>query len=119
MVTIAAVSDDGPVFFTDIASGKGRQLADNPQAGLCLFWPALDQQVALEGTAAFLSGEAADAYRRRRPTTSGSPHGWAIRPRTTQAMTASRHACKPCGGASATTQCRARPSGRPCAWNRI
>ncbi len=48
-VYIATVQDDGLVFFVNIESGKGRQLTDNPQAAICLFWPELQAQATIEG----------------------------------------------------------------------
>ena len=37
------------VFFTNYQSEKGRQLAENPRASLCFFWPHLERQVRIAG----------------------------------------------------------------------
>jgi len=67
MVTIVAIDERGPVFFTDRRSGKGLQLSENPQAALCFYWPALHQQIALEGVAVTLPETDADRYWDRQP----------------------------------------------------
>ncbi len=61
-VTIVGLDERGPVFFTDRRSGKGLQLSENPQAALCFHWPALHQQIALEGIAVRLAEAEADRY---------------------------------------------------------
>jgi len=66
-ITIAAIDDEGPLFFVDGRSGKGRQLAANPHAALCFFWPGLHYQVIVEGDAIRIDDERADHYWNRRP----------------------------------------------------
>jgi pyridoxamine 5'-phosphate oxidase len=67
MVTILGIDEHGPIFFTDRRSGKGRQLVENPQAAMCFYWPALNQQVALEGVGAWLAEHQAEHYWARQP----------------------------------------------------
>lgn len=67
MVYIDAVEQPGLLFFTPVESGKGRQLIDNPRAGLCFFWRELQEQVTLEGDVVLLPSEIADSYWRKRP----------------------------------------------------
>ena len=67
MVSIIAIDDGGPIFFTDRDSGKGRQLASNPRAGLCFFWPQLSQQAIVEGSVTVLDALVANRYWSRRP----------------------------------------------------
>lgn len=62
VVTIIGIDEGGPIFFTDRRSGKGLQLRENPQAALCFYWPALHQQVVLEGMAVALPEAEADRY---------------------------------------------------------
>lgn len=38
-------------FYTNYESDKGQQIAANPHVALCLFWPHLQRQVRVEGTA--------------------------------------------------------------------
>lgn len=70
-VLLKVIDERGFVFFTNINSRKGRQLADNPYAALCFFWQPLMQQVTVEGKVEALRDGEADAY-------------WATRPRTSQ-----------------------------------
>jgi len=53
---------DGLEFFTNNASRKARNLADRPDAALCLFWPGLGRQLRIEGPVAATSSERSDAY---------------------------------------------------------
>jgi pyridoxamine 5'-phosphate oxidase len=77
-VLVKAVGPLGFDFFTNHASRKARELAANPHAALCFFWPSVQQQVQVEGTARRLSDQEADAYFATRPR--GSQLGaWASR----------------------------------------
>lgn len=66
-IYITAVRDEGLVFFVNMDSGKGQQLKNNPQAGLCLFWPQLQTQVTLEGDIEVVSDAQSDVFWRLRP----------------------------------------------------
>jgi pyridoxamine 5'-phosphate oxidase len=57
----------GLVFYTHYDSRKGRDLAENPRAALVFFWPSLDRQVRVEGTAERTSREESAAYFASRP----------------------------------------------------
>lgn len=65
-VYITAFEDGGVVFFVNSQSGKGRQLAVNPQAALCFFWPGLQKQVLLDGKVEIMSEADSDTYWKRR-----------------------------------------------------
>jgi pyridoxamine 5'-phosphate oxidase len=65
-VTVPEVDAAGPVFFVDARSGKGQQLADNPRAALCFFWPGLRYQVSIEGAVVALDAARADHLWARR-----------------------------------------------------
>lgn len=56
-----------PMFFTNYLSQKGRQLADNPHASICFYWPHCEQQIRIEGTVEQTSAEASDQYFQSRP----------------------------------------------------
>ena len=57
----------GFVFFTNYQSHKGSDLAVNPQAALCWFWPDLERQVRVVGQVEKVSVEESDDYFRNRP----------------------------------------------------
>lgn len=57
----------GFVFFTNLESRKGQEIATNPHAALCFYWESLSKQVRIEGALAPVSVEEADAYFRSRP----------------------------------------------------
>lgn len=67
MVLLKGFSQDGFVFYTNLNSNKGLQLAQNPQAALCFHWKSLDKQVRVEGSIEQVSDEDADAYFASRP----------------------------------------------------
>lgn len=67
IVLLKGLEAEGFVFYTNYASCKGKQLAENPHAALCFFWPHLERQVRVEGQVAKVAGEVSDAYFRSRP----------------------------------------------------
>lgn len=62
---------DGFVVYTNQASRKGRELAENPWASLVFGWLDLSRQVRVEGPVTVVGDDEADAY-------------WASRPRGSQ-----------------------------------
>jgi pyridoxamine 5'-phosphate oxidase len=52
----------GFVFYTNLESRKGLELAANPQAALCMHWKSLGRQVRIEGGVTPVSIADADAY---------------------------------------------------------
>lgn len=62
MVLLKHVDEQGFVFYTNYESRKSTQLADNPRAALCIYWPTLDLQVRVEGAVERTSDEESDAY---------------------------------------------------------
>jgi pyridoxamine 5'-phosphate oxidase len=67
MVLLKGVDARGFVFYTNRDSRKGVELGANPRAALCLYWPALGEQVRVEGTVERTSDEESDAYFASRP----------------------------------------------------
>jgi pyridoxamine 5'-phosphate oxidase len=74
MVLLKGYDADGFVFFTNLESAKGRELAANPQAALMFHWKSLRRQVRLRGSVTSVSDEEADAYfaTRARPAQIGA-----------------------------------------------
>ena len=62
MVLLKSADERGFVFFTNLESRKGRELAATPRAALCFYWAALDTQIRVEGTVEPVSDAEADAY---------------------------------------------------------
>jgi pyridoxamine 5'-phosphate oxidase len=62
MVLLKAVDSRGFVFFSNYESRKAQDLAANPQAALCFFWPELHREVRVEGKVEPLGDEESDAY---------------------------------------------------------
>jgi len=62
MVLLKDFDERGFVFYTNLESRKGGELARNPQAALCLHWKSLRRSVRIEGAVVPVSDEEADAY---------------------------------------------------------
>lgn len=78
MVLLRGADSRGFVFHTNYTSRKARDLAENPNAALCLHWPTLEEQIRIEGSVIRLPQEESDAYFAGRPR--GSQVGaWASR----------------------------------------
>jgi pyridoxamine 5'-phosphate oxidase len=67
VVLLKDVSGGGFVFYTNTQSRKGGELAVNPIVALLFHWKSLARQIRIEGTAAPVSSEEADAYYATRP----------------------------------------------------
>lgn len=62
IVLLKAVDENGFVFYSNIESRKGVELAANPNAALCFYWGPLLRQVRIVGVAARVGDAEADAY---------------------------------------------------------
>lgn len=67
MVLLKGFDEQGFVFYTNLESRKGRELAANPHAALCFHWKSLERQVRVEGDITPVSDAEADAYFASRP----------------------------------------------------
>jgi pyridoxamine 5'-phosphate oxidase len=67
VVLLKGFDERGFVFYSHYASPKGRDLAENPLAALTFFWPKLERQVRIAGTAERISREESQAYFESRP----------------------------------------------------
>jgi len=67
LVLLKGYGPQGFRFFTNLASDKGRDLAENPRAALVFPWHPLYRQVRVAGPVAELTRDEAAAYFRTRP----------------------------------------------------
>ena len=70
MVLLKQADAAGFVFYTNLESRKGGELAANPRAALLFHWKSLRRQVRVEGQVTPVSAEEADAYYHSRPRAS-------------------------------------------------
>ncbi len=67
VVLLRGVDARGFVFYTNYGSRKARELTANPQAALCQHWPALEEQIRIEGPVALVDPQESDGYFAGRP----------------------------------------------------
>ncbi len=67
MVLLKGFDPAGFVFYTNLTSAKGRELAANPKAALLFHWKTLRRQVRVRGDVTPVSDAEADAYFATRP----------------------------------------------------
>lgn len=67
MVLLKGYDAEGFVFYTNLESRKGRQLAANPKAALLFHWKSLRRQVRVEGPVSPVGAAEADEYFASRP----------------------------------------------------
>ncbi|CCG42223.1 pyridoxamine 5'-phosphate oxidase [Magnetospirillum molischianum] len=70
MVLLKGADERGFVFYTNLESRKGHELAENPHAALCFHWKSLRRQIRVEGGIEPVSDEEADSYYASRPRAS-------------------------------------------------
>src|SRR4029077_15769280 len=66
-VLLRGVDARGFVFYTNYGSRKARELTANPSAALCQHWPALEEQIRIEGRVELVDPQESDAYFAGRP----------------------------------------------------
>ncbi len=67
MVLLKGADESGFVFYTNLESRKGEDLAENPYAALLFHWKSLRRQVRVEGPVSPVGDEEADDYFASRP----------------------------------------------------
>ena len=67
MVLLKDFDEQGFVFYTNLDSAKGRELAQTPKAALVFHWKSLNRQVRLRGMVERVDDTEADAYFATRP----------------------------------------------------
>ena len=70
IVLLKALDDRGFVFYTNLTSRKGLELAENPNAALCFHWKSLNKQIRVEGSISAVGDDEADEYFASRPRAS-------------------------------------------------
>jgi pyridoxamine 5'-phosphate oxidase len=64
---LKGVDPEGFVFYTNLESRKGQQIAGNPNVALVFFWREIQEQVKVDGIVEPVSAAEADAYFASRP----------------------------------------------------
>ena len=67
MVLIKSINENGFKFHTNSDSRKGKDMADNPKAAMCLYWKSLRKQIRITGNIEQATPEEADEYFNTRP----------------------------------------------------
>jgi pyridoxamine 5'-phosphate oxidase len=67
VVLLKGLDARGFIFFTNYESRKGRELAENPNAALTVYWPGQERQVCIAGIVSKLAREESEAYFKTRP----------------------------------------------------
>jgi pyridoxamine 5'-phosphate oxidase len=66
-ILLRQIDNRGFVFFTNYGSRKARELTENPRAALCQHWPALEEQIRIEGPVEMIDPAESDRYFSGRP----------------------------------------------------
>lgn len=67
VVLLKGIEESKFLFYTNYQSRKGKELEVNPACALTFFWPDIERQVRIEGTAERVNPEISDAYFQSRP----------------------------------------------------
>jgi pyridoxamine 5'-phosphate oxidase len=68
VVLLKRYTYEGFVFYSNYESEKGKAIAENPRVCLSFFWPAMERQVIIKGTAEKIPENMSDGYFETRPT---------------------------------------------------
>jgi pyridoxamine 5'-phosphate oxidase len=67
IVYLKELLEEGPIFYTNYASDKGKSIEANPNLQALIFWPGLERQIRIIGTAEKVPEEMSDTYFQSRP----------------------------------------------------
>lgn len=67
VVLMKKFTHEGFIFYTNYQSEKGRAIASNPSVCLSFFWPNMERQVIIKGTAEKIAENLSDGYFETRP----------------------------------------------------
>ena len=70
IVLLKEITTNKFVFYTNYQSKKGRELENNPACALTFFWPEIERQVRIEGSAERIDTAQSDSYFQSRPRSS-------------------------------------------------
>ncbi len=80
VVLLKKFNEEGFIFYTNYNSEKGKAIAQNPNICLSFFWPTMERQVIIKGTAEKTPEGISDGYFDSRPT--GSKLGAIVSPQS-------------------------------------
>jgi pyridoxamine 5'-phosphate oxidase len=67
IVLLKGVEQDQFTFYTNFQSQKGQDLENNPSCAMTFFWPELERQIRIQGTAKRIEESTSEAYFKSRP----------------------------------------------------
>jgi pyridoxamine 5'-phosphate oxidase len=67
VVLLRGVNEDGLKFYTNYSSNKGQELEQNNKVAVNFFWPTVERQIIIKGTAKQTSEQISDNYFASRP----------------------------------------------------
>ena len=67
VVLLKRFTHEGFIFYTNYKSEKGKAVLSHPQVCLSFFWPAMERQIIIKGTAEKLAENLSDGYFESRP----------------------------------------------------
>jgi pyridoxamine 5'-phosphate oxidase len=67
VVLLKKFNEEGFIFYTNYNSEKGKAIAMNPNVCLSFFWPSMERQVIIKGTAQKTAENTSDGYFDSRP----------------------------------------------------
>ncbi len=67
VVLLKKYTHEGFIFFTNYESEKGKAIAQNPHICISFFWPIMERQIIIKGTAEKIAENLSDGYFESRP----------------------------------------------------
>ncbi len=67
IILLKGLDERGFIFYTNYDSRKGRELSENPNAGLVFYWQELERQVCIAGSVRKISRAESENYFKSRP----------------------------------------------------
>lgn len=67
IVLLKKYTDEGFIFYTNYESEKGKAIANDPKVCLSFYWPGMERQVIIKGSAERIAPNLSDKYFRSRP----------------------------------------------------